>query len=256
MLADQVGGDALLLARLRASEREETPEEVADPAHRGDCILASVRRSQQPGRFAERVVEGVDDGGSAERIVLWIERKQGGVWAVGRAVNPQYRPSSEPRPEDYLFEGYELQDALDAANERSGGRRERRRARRLDRPPSAVQAQRDPRAAGALVLRAHVILVVAATENELAATGAEHTFCCGIGPAESGVRTAMGLAELRPAAVLHVGIAGARRARNRVGRDRVGGVLRGHRRPELADAEGRAGSPCSGARRGGAAGAS
>jgi hypothetical protein len=75
-----------------------------------------VRRSQQPGRFAERVVEGVDDGGSAERIVLWIERKDGGLWAVGRAVNPQYRPSSDPRPEDYFFEGYELQDALDAAN--------------------------------------------------------------------------------------------------------------------------------------------
>ena len=76
-----------------------------------------MRRSQQPGRFAERVVEGVDDGGSAERIVLWIERKEGGVWAVGRAVNPQHRPSSEPRPDDYLFEGYELQDALDAAND-------------------------------------------------------------------------------------------------------------------------------------------
>jgi futalosine hydrolase len=55
-----------------------------------------------------------------------------------------------------------------------------------------------------------VILVVAATEKELAATGAPDTLCCGIGPAESGVRTAMGLAELCPAAVLHVGIAGAR----------------------------------------------
>jgi futalosine hydrolase len=54
-----------------------------------------------------------------------------------------------------------------------------------------------------------VILVVAATEKELAASGAADTFCCGIGPAESGVRTAMGLAELRPDAVLHVGIAGA-----------------------------------------------
>ena len=72
---------------------------------------------QQAGRFAERVVEGVDDGGSPERIVLWIERKEGGIWAVGRAVNPQHRPSDAPRPEDYLFEGYELQDALDAANE-------------------------------------------------------------------------------------------------------------------------------------------
>ena len=74
-------------------------------------------RKTQAGRFAERVIEGFDDGGSAERIVLWIERKEGGVWAVGRAVNPQHRTSDEPRPEDYLFEGYELQDALDAAND-------------------------------------------------------------------------------------------------------------------------------------------
>lgn len=76
-----------------------------------------VPRKKQAGRFAERVVEGVDDGGSAERIVLWIERKEGGVWAVGRAVNPQHRPSDEARRDDYIFEGYELQDALDAAND-------------------------------------------------------------------------------------------------------------------------------------------
>jgi nucleoside phosphorylase len=54
-----------------------------------------------------------------------------------------------------------------------------------------------------------LILVVAATEMELAATGAKDVLCCGIGPAESGVRAAMGIAELRPDAVLHVGIAGA-----------------------------------------------
>jgi futalosine hydrolase len=54
-----------------------------------------------------------------------------------------------------------------------------------------------------------VILVIAATEQELAASGATDTLCCGIGPAESGIRTAMGLVELRPDAVLHVGIAGA-----------------------------------------------
>jgi hypothetical protein len=79
--------------------------------------LAVVNRSQQPGRFAERVVEGFDDGGSEERIVLWIERKEGGVWAVGRAVNPQLRNDVAPRHDDYIFEGYELQDALDAAND-------------------------------------------------------------------------------------------------------------------------------------------
>jgi hypothetical protein len=71
----------------------------------------------QPGRFAERVVEGVADDGSPERIVIWIERKEGGVWGVGRAVNPQHRPSDEPRAGDYVFEGYELGDALLAANE-------------------------------------------------------------------------------------------------------------------------------------------
>jgi hypothetical protein len=76
-----------------------------------------LREKQQAGRFAERVIEGVDDAGASERIVVWIERKEGGVWAVGRAVNPQHRPSDEPRAGDYLFEGYELQDALDAANE-------------------------------------------------------------------------------------------------------------------------------------------
>ncbi len=74
-------------------------------------------RKPQAGRFAERVIEGVDDAGSPERIVIWIERKEGGVWAVGRAVNPQHRVSDEPRPADYAFEGYELQDALDAAND-------------------------------------------------------------------------------------------------------------------------------------------
>jgi len=63
------------------------------------------------------VIDGVDDSGTPERIVVWIERKQGGVWAVGRAVNPQHRPSDEPRPADYAFEGYELQDALKHANE-------------------------------------------------------------------------------------------------------------------------------------------
>ncbi len=73
---------------------------------------------QAPGtsRYAERVLDSVDDDGSPERVVLWIERKEGGVWAVGRAVNPQHRESAEPRADDYLFEGYELDDALEAAN--------------------------------------------------------------------------------------------------------------------------------------------
>lgn len=62
------------------------------------------------------MIEGFDDSGAEERIVIWIERKPGAVWAVGRAVNPQFRPSDEPRPQDYIFEGYELDDALEQAN--------------------------------------------------------------------------------------------------------------------------------------------
>ena len=75
-----------------------------------------MRRTSKEGRFAERVVSGVDDLGADERIVIWIERKPGAVWAVGRAVNPQHRSSDAPRPDDYIFEGYELEDALDRAN--------------------------------------------------------------------------------------------------------------------------------------------
>jgi futalosine hydrolase len=54
------------------------------------------------------------------------------------------------------------------------------------------------------------MLVVAATERELALLDGAETFCCGIGPVEAGLQTARALAERRPDAVLHVGLAGAR----------------------------------------------
>ena len=76
-----------------------------------------MRRSSREGRYAERTLVGVDDAGQEERIVLWIERRPGAVWAVGRAVNPQLRDTDETRAEDLIFEGYELGDALDHANE-------------------------------------------------------------------------------------------------------------------------------------------
>ncbi|QJR37142.1 hypothetical protein [Gemmatimonas groenlandica] len=57
------------------------------------------------------------------------------------------------------------------------------------------------------------ILVVAATARELASPEGWHTLQCGVGPVEAAARTAAAIAELRPAAILHVGIAGARRAR-------------------------------------------
>ena len=73
-------------------------------------------RKPSASRFAEREVHGVDDRGEPERVVIWIERLPGAMWAVGRAVNPQYRRSDEARRDDYIFQGYELADALEAAN--------------------------------------------------------------------------------------------------------------------------------------------
>jgi nucleoside phosphorylase len=55
------------------------------------------------------------------------------------------------------------------------------------------------------------VLLVAATASELAAFGAVETLCCGIGPVEAALATARALERRRPAALLHVGIAGARR---------------------------------------------
>jgi hypothetical protein len=86
-------------------------------------------RKQPSARFAERELHGVDDRGEVERIVIWIERLPGALWAVGRAVNPQYRPSEEPRHDDYIFQGYELADARDSAN---GALRDDARVSELD----------------------------------------------------------------------------------------------------------------------------
>jgi futalosine hydrolase len=54
------------------------------------------------------------------------------------------------------------------------------------------------------------VLVVAATERELGPVEGARTLVCGVGPVEAAVATARALAEERPFAVLHVGIAGAR----------------------------------------------
>ena len=75
-----------------------------------------MKRRDATAVFAERVLEGVDDAGVVERIVIWIERKPGALWAVGRSVNPQHRSSEVPPADDYVFEGYELEDALEQAN--------------------------------------------------------------------------------------------------------------------------------------------
>lgn len=55
-----------------------------------------------------------------------------------------------------------------------------------------------------------MLLVVAATERELAFIRGVETLCCGVGPVEAALRTAHALGELDVSAVLHIGIAGAR----------------------------------------------
>jgi hypothetical protein len=113
VLADHVHRDPLLLG----APLEEKREQVLEDLHRTRLYPRCMRRTSREGRYAERELVGVDDVGEEERILFWIERRPGAVWAVGRAVNPQLRDSDEPRPEDVIFEGFELEDALEHANE-------------------------------------------------------------------------------------------------------------------------------------------
>ncbi len=100
VFADDIRGHTLLHARTGKEKGKRRAQQAGESLHQA----------------IERVVHGVDDAGAAETVVIWIERKQGAIWAVGRAVNPENRASDEPRRDDYVFEGYELDDALDAAN--------------------------------------------------------------------------------------------------------------------------------------------
>ena len=54
------------------------------------------------------------------------------------------------------------------------------------------------------------MLVVAATERELALVRGVETFVCGVGPVDAAAATARVLTARRPDAVLHIGLAGAR----------------------------------------------
>jgi len=54
------------------------------------------------------------------------------------------------------------------------------------------------------------VLIVGATERELAHVRRFETFCCGVGPVEAAARTAAALADREPDGVIHIGIAGAR----------------------------------------------
>jgi hypothetical protein len=74
------------------------------------------RNGTSPARFAQREVLGIGDDGGGEQVTIWIERRQGAVWAVGRAVGLSERADGAVRSDDYVFEGYEMGDALEAAN--------------------------------------------------------------------------------------------------------------------------------------------
>ena len=67
--------------------------------------------------FAERQVRGIGEDGATELVSIWIERRPGAVWAVGRALDLESRADGQVREDDYLFQGYEMGDALAAANE-------------------------------------------------------------------------------------------------------------------------------------------
>jgi futalosine hydrolase len=55
-----------------------------------------------------------------------------------------------------------------------------------------------------------VLLVVAATREELAGAAGAETLVCGVGPVDAAARTASALGEQRPDALLLAGVAGAR----------------------------------------------
>jgi hypothetical protein len=75
-----------------------------------------VKAQAGSGRFAQRIVEGRGDDGTLERVLIWIERRPGALWAVGRIVDPEHRESDAAREDDYVWQGFELEDCLEAAN--------------------------------------------------------------------------------------------------------------------------------------------
>ena len=67
-------------------------------------------------RFAARTLQGLREDGGREEILIWIERRPGALWAVGQGDRHRQPPDTAAAPDDYVFEGYEMGDALSAAN--------------------------------------------------------------------------------------------------------------------------------------------
>ena len=78
-------------------------------------MRADPDRSSRP--FAERWLGGRDDHGVREEVRIWIDWLPGGIWGVGRVVDQSSRENPRlVREDDWVFRGYEMQDALEAAN--------------------------------------------------------------------------------------------------------------------------------------------
>ena len=85
--------------------------------------------------------------------MVWIERRSGGLWAVGRCVNPQHRPSDEPRPRGLRLRRARAPGRARGREHDAGGRRPRLRAGRTARARPPVRARGAAQAPRALVLR-------------------------------------------------------------------------------------------------------
>jgi hypothetical protein len=81
------------------------------------CLHVHADRDRASRHFAERTLGGRDDHGVHEEVRIWIDWLPGGIWGVGRVVDLSSRENpSLVRDDDWVFRGYEMQDALEAAN--------------------------------------------------------------------------------------------------------------------------------------------
>ena len=145
----------LLLRRaLREEERERDSAGSCQAQHRSDCIVepctsrptaVGSRSGCSTGSTTPETRNASSSGSSA---------RPARVWAVGRAVNPEQRNGTAPRPDDYIFEGYELERRARAGERGARGRPHRLGAGRARRALPPVHARRGAEAARGLVLRA------------------------------------------------------------------------------------------------------
>lgn len=66
--------------------------------------------------FAQRELQGLLDDGVRHSIAIWIERRTGGQWAVGRVIDGDFRSGGAPASHEYVSEGRGLAATLEAAN--------------------------------------------------------------------------------------------------------------------------------------------